>query len=63
MLMEVSSLLAARTLISFEIRLILSRIEMILPGMSVHTKFLRNIVSLNFHVHDSVENLQTLSSY
>lgn len=45
MLMEVSSLLAARTLISFEIRLILSRIEMILPGMIVSIRSFSEILS------------------
>lgn len=45
MLMEVSSLLAARTLISFEIRLILSRIEMILPGMIVSIRSSSEILS------------------
>lgn len=45
MLMEVSSLLVARTLISFEIRLILSRIRMILPGMMVSIRSSSEILS------------------
>lgn len=54
--MVLTYLLAARTLISFGIRLILTRIgRYYLDDLA---ECLQNIVSLSFHVHYCVENMQ-----